>query len=510
MSPCKWKIFSFVALLLVSGVHCNGRGRRGGLARSCSHNFGHSGTDYSNERGVSSPTSVQLNQKIMECNSMVELCRLVEEQASEFSCDAANSVRTVLLNSSAGLPRNLLTKTLEILERRSVSKTEPKRIHTSSSRIASILERGEMRRSFRQSSEITSSLCALARRHYRPFDSQGERLLHALDQRAEEMAGEFGPQEISNMLWAYAELERHPGEGLLHVLDRRAEELAGDFNPQEVSCTLWAYAKMGRQPGERLLYALERRALEMAGAFKPLHVANTLWAYANMERKVGEGLLHAIYERTEEISEHFSSHEIVKALWAYAKMGQQPREVLFSVLDRRTEEMIEEFDPLQVSSTIWAYAKMAKQPGKFVLRALDQLMKGMAEELQWEGVANILWAHARMGSQPGEGLVLKLVLRAEELKVRASGQLDPLAVANTLWAVCFLSIRWPLLACRLSFSSFVSVCMQVQGSVANPPCMLAFVRPCSHSSGSACMQVGACAASARVAYEARCLCPWCK
>jgi len=56
---------------------------------------------------------------------------------------------------------------------------------------------------------------------------------------------------------------------VLGALEARAGEVAAACNPQNVANILWAYATMGREPGERALGALEARAAEVAAACKP-------------------------------------------------------------------------------------------------------------------------------------------------------------------------------------------------------------------------------------------------
>jgi hypothetical protein len=101
-------------------------------------------------------------------------------------------------------------------------------------------------------------------------------LLPELERRAESVAGEFKPQEVSNTLWAYATMGRKPGERLMGLLERRAEVISEDFNSQNVANTLWAYATMGRKPGERLVGLLERRAETIVGEFQVAGVAQML------------------------------------------------------------------------------------------------------------------------------------------------------------------------------------------------------------------------------------------
>ncbi len=49
---------------------------------------------------------------------------------------------------------------------------------------------------------------------------------------AEEKAGTFSAQNISNTLWAYAVLKKKPGGRLMGLLERRAEVVSPEFKSQ--------------------------------------------------------------------------------------------------------------------------------------------------------------------------------------------------------------------------------------------------------------------------------------
>jgi hypothetical protein len=66
-----------------------------------------------------------------------------------------------------------------------------------------------------------------------------------MQRRATAMAGEFKPQEVSNLLWALATMAERADRGLLEAMQRRATATAGKFTPQGVSNLLWALVVLG-------------------------------------------------------------------------------------------------------------------------------------------------------------------------------------------------------------------------------------------------------------------------
>ena len=105
-------------------------------------------------------------------------------------------------------------------------------------------------------------------------------------------SGQYPAREMSNTAFAVAKMHQigviraNQGEmtDLVTALERRAEEVARDMKPQEMANLMWAYATLGRAPGAPTWEALERRAGEVARDMVPQNVANLMWAHATLGR----------------------------------------------------------------------------------------------------------------------------------------------------------------------------------------------------------------------------------
>jgi len=163
-----------------------------------------------------------LNAQILSSGTET-LCDIIKTRAADFNhVNVATALRKALEAPRHRVPRDIMG-ILEESALRNMKNFEPR--------------------------NIANSLHTMAKRKYRPQD----RLLTAIEQRAEAIAGEFNPQDVANTVWAYATMGRKPGERLMGLLEGRAEAIAGEFNPQSVANTVWAYATLGRKPGERLM-----------------------------------------------------------------------------------------------------------------------------------------------------------------------------------------------------------------------------------------------------------------
>ena len=66
--------------------------------------------------------NAQLNKRITACSSVLDVCRIIEEQEAELNViNVATALRKVLFESR-GVSRQVLDKTLQILEEHAVSK----------------------------------------------------------------------------------------------------------------------------------------------------------------------------------------------------------------------------------------------------------------------------------------------------------------------------------------------------------------------------------------------------
>ena len=65
------------------------------------------------------------------------------------------------------------------------------------------------------------------------------------DARVEEVARECDPQDVTNLMVAYATMGRKPGEGVLGALDARAVCLPTHFGADDITLIKWAHATIG-------------------------------------------------------------------------------------------------------------------------------------------------------------------------------------------------------------------------------------------------------------------------
>ncbi|KAJ1447313.1 hypothetical protein M885DRAFT_472044 [Pelagophyceae sp. CCMP2097] len=214
-------------------------------------------------------------------------------------------------------------------------------------------------------------------------------------------AGGMKARALANVVWALSKLQatgqydiedtsikrrraaatgRRP-TGTLDVLDAAADlfvddaALRGDLLPQELANILWAYAKLGHRRDD-LFLQLESAALELGrpldgdvafAGFKPQELSNLAWAFATA-RVPSESLFagpfsEAVMLRVDE----FNAQELANTAWAFAKQGfcSRTNPKLFAALGKAAlATNFADFNAQNLSNMCWAFAASPNTRGE--------------------------------------------------------------------------------------------------------------------------------------------------
>jgi hypothetical protein len=110
----------------------------------------------------------------------------------------------------------------------------------------------------------------------------GDEAWAALEGAAGRVARDMNEQELANLVWAYAKLDRMPGGNTWAALETVVGRVVPDMTSQGLANTVLAYAKLGRMPGDQAWAALEAAAGRLAPSMNSQDLANTVFAYATL------------------------------------------------------------------------------------------------------------------------------------------------------------------------------------------------------------------------------------
>jgi hypothetical protein len=131
--------------------------------------------------------------------------------------------------------------------------------------------------------------------------------------------GQFMPQALSNIIWAFATAgESHPklfrkfGD---HIV---AMKNLGQFKPQSLSNIIWAYATAG-EPHPQLYIKLGDHIVAMRdlSSFKPQDFSNIVWSYATVGI-IDSQLFTSFATVVKSVLGQCNSQDLANVAWAYA------------------------------------------------------------------------------------------------------------------------------------------------------------------------------------------------
>jgi len=117
----------------------------------------------------------------------------------------------------------------------------------------------------------------------------------------------FSARLCANMLHTLAKIWcRQPCTDMLRALEARVLAVCGDFEPQHVANILWAFVTLRHQPSKELVGGLQVRAVALRIDFIPQAIANTLWAFAALRLPPNEALVAGLIERAVVVQDDFN------------------------------------------------------------------------------------------------------------------------------------------------------------------------------------------------------------
>ena len=144
-------------------------------------------------------------------------------------------------------------------------------------------------------------------------------LFSALATEACARASEFKPQEMTNLVWAFATLKWRHGR-LFEQLAESATPRLAEFTPQGLSQTVWAYSKLGLGK-HALLIAAANAALPRLHTYDAQSLATLAWGFANLEVE-HRGLLAGICREASQRPTAFDASSCPQLLWAFSRLRE--------------------------------------------------------------------------------------------------------------------------------------------------------------------------------------------
>mmetsp|Transcript_17316 Transcript_17316/g.48237 ORF Transcript_17316/g.48237 Transcript_17316/m.48237 type:complete len:908 (-) Transcript_17316:176-2899(-) len=295
-----------------------------------------------------------------------------------------------------------------------------------------------------------------------PLSDSAKHLLEAIGTHASQRAPEFGPRELSTIVWTFSKAGLQSAELFDAMANRLTSEgsgFAASFRPLDVCHTAWAFSTHGYKPHYADLYrTLEARAQSLVSGssnsspFERRELVMLLWAFAPAAAShlsKASQLMADMTPAVEAVAAQLSPPEVASLLWAYARAGclTQP---LFQVLGDQAIACADVFSSRDISKTAWAAGTCGIR-SQGVLEALASAAAHRVPKFSSGDLLPIMWGYSAAGVE-----VPQLMDALASEVCRRKGQLRPWELAAAAWtaanarlstAPCLLAEVEPIIAC---------------------------------------------------------------
>eukprot|EP00434_Breviolum_minutum_P023543 symbB.v1.2.020769.t1/scaffold1749.1/size103200/9 len=197
------------------------------------------------------------------------------------------------------------------------------------------------------------------------------------------------PQTMSKIVWAMAKLEVKLQKLVSKVSEEALEKLP-EFEPQQLVNMMWAYATMrSEEPTLRQLDALHGRLHSLA----PLGQANLAWAVAKL--MVRDWNTEELVTECRMAVKEMNGQNLANTSWAFATLRIADEDFFDAVVTQVVKNQCHDFGQQNLSNTAWAFAKVQiKRPE--MMSSISRSVQRMSDKMPAQGVANTVWAFATL------------------------------------------------------------------------------------------------------------------
>lgn len=243
----------------------------------------------------------------------------------------------------------------------------------------------------------------------------------------------FGPEQLSNVLWAASDSRFcPPTSAWLHRFYHASATLLPHFSPKELSITLWALAKLLQQPPVAWMNAWLGSSQLCMSDWNAQDFATALLALGSMHQPPGPQWLALVLAHSSNCLPQASAQSLWVLLSALGKLGCSPSPAWLAALDSRLLALGSELSPECASGILSSRAWLNAPPSKSTLRILTA---AVAATHQLEPLR--VRAAADMGLALAATPCAKAKAGGEQAATRLAVQTD----VHALWALSALGVQ---------------------------------------------------------------------
>ena len=211
---------------------------------------------------------------------------------------------------------------------------------------------------------------------------------------------EFNARHFSNLAYACALAEVVPkledGSSLFDEIAAAASPRIPTFDPQNMANILWAYAKMEHASPD-LFDALAKEAMPRLREFSAQQLANLAWSLAKFPPSSPDGVFDRIAEDVVARGlDSFTSQGLAMLAHSFATVGHVKNTDFWDTLDRAATARISELGPVECSQIAWSFATIGR-PADDLFHGIKSIVTSKMDHIKPQGISNIAWSFAMLG-----------------------------------------------------------------------------------------------------------------
>ncbi|KAL9178601.1 hypothetical protein ACHAXT_001939 [Thalassiosira profunda] len=223
-------------------------------------------------------------------------------------------------------------------------------------------------------------------------------LFRSLAETSVPLLSDFDARHCANLAHAFGRAGEAPrlddGSSFFDALAAAAVSRARQFDPQNVANVLWAYAKAEHDSPE-LFGTLARVAVHRLKEFDARQLANVAWALSKFPASAGAEVFDRIADEVASRGslDAFTSQGLAMLALAFGTIGHASNVDFWDGLERAVVARSSELGPIECSQIAWSLAKVERR-SEDAFDAIQRTAMSKMGSIQPQGLSNLAWAFA--------------------------------------------------------------------------------------------------------------------
>ncbi|KAL7481743.1 hypothetical protein ACHAW6_007413 [Cyclotella cf. meneghiniana] len=285
------------------------------------------------------------------------------------------------------------------------------------------------------------TLCQLAN-SFAKAGHYDKELFESISECSIPILSSFEARNFSNLAYAFALAKMNPkcedGATLFNEIENECMPKLHTASPQNMANLLWAYATLDYHCPD-LFHAVTQEAMGRLKEFQPQHLSNVAWAlskYPPSSMEIFDAISQEVVSRG---LQSFTAQGLAILAHSFATVGHiHPQ--FWECIEKAATQKSSEFGGIECARISWSFATIG-HPADDLFKAIEKVAIANIGSFNSQGLANLAWAFSSVGyqSMPLFGAV------AENFLKMSASQFKPQEMTMLILAFSRLDASHPII-----------------------------------------------------------------